>query len=480
MFRTIAAIAALALTASPGGAEAQDTYTADEARAELSALYEGLRSAHYDLFESTPEAVYNRRYEALLESFDQTVTADELFVELQRFVALAGHGHARLEGINPAWAAFAESGLVFPLTLTIHHGEVIVEAAPEGSPVRPGDRIVAFDGAPNPIWLERLTRNISAETPQLAYTLLGGRLPLHVWREYGAPEVFNLTIERGGRRDDVTVEAVSLDVWRNTIAPDPGFTLDGRESVLIEPGVAYLRPGPFYDTEAATPEAAYAPEALSRYTAFIDESFDGFIAADAHTLVLDLRDNPGGDVSFSDPVVAWFADQPFSFVSEFRVRVSPETTASNQRRINALPDGEAGISGEYAALFAASENGDVVPFDIPLTQPRDGRRFEGQVLVLINRHSYSNAVTTAALIQDYSFGTLIGEPTLDMATAFGAMERFTLPNTSWTVGYPKGHIVRASGREDLHALTPDITLDLPAVRGALDIALEAALARARR
>ena len=294
-----------------------------------------------------------------------------------------------------------------------------------------------------------------------------------------APETFELTLERGGERLDVTVDAVPLDVWRGAAAPEPGFTLEGREAGMIEPGIAYLRPGPFYNIDAATPEEAYDPGALSDYINFIDTSFEGFIAEGAQTLILDLRDNPGGDSSFSDPVVAWFADEPFSFTSQFRLRVSPETTASNQRRVDARPEGAAGVSGEYAALFAEAENGDVVLFDFPMIAPREGRRFDGEVLVLVNRHTYSNAVTTAALIQDYGFGTLIGEPSLDMATAFGAMERFTLPNSGWSVGYPKAHIIRPSGREDLHPVTPDVMLELPAVRGARDAALEAAVARAR-
>lgn len=483
MLNPLTVTAALALAAC--GADAQtpvhsEAVPAEAARAELAALYEGLQSAHFDLFETTPKPVFDRRFEELNRRFSGPMDAGELHAELQRFIAHAGHGHARLETLNPAWPAFAESGLVFPLTLTIHEGEVIVEAAPDDSPARPGDRIVAFEGAPNPIWIERMTRNISAETPELAYTLLSGRFPLYVWLEYGAPSHFDLTIERDGRNLEVRLDAISLDAWRATAAPDPGFALDGREARMIEPGVAYLRPGPFYNIEATTEEEAYAPDALAAYTGWIDESFEGFIEADAHTLVLDLRDNPGGDSSFSDPVVAWFADQPFSFTSRFLVRVSPQTTASNQRRVDALPEGEAGVSGRYAALFAEAENGDVVAFDFPVTEPRAGRRFQGEVLVLINRHTYSNAVTTAALIQDYGFGTLIGETTTDMATAFGAMERFDLPLTGWTVGYPKAHIIRPSGREDLHALTPDITLDLPAVRGSHDLALEAAVERARR
>ncbi|MEJ2006459.1 MAG: S41 family peptidase [Cyclobacteriaceae bacterium] len=45
-------------------------------------------------------------------------------------------------------------------------------------------------------------------------------------------------------------------------------------------------------------------------------------------------------------------------------------------------------------------------------QPED-KRFKGKVYVLINRLSHSMAAVTAAQIQDYDFGILVGEETGD-------------------------------------------------------------------
>jgi C-terminal processing protease CtpA/Prc len=95
--------------------------------------------------------------------------------------------------------------------------------------------------------------------------------------------------------------------------------------------------------------------------------------------------------------------------------------------------------------------------------------------VIVNRYSFSNAVSAAALIQDYRFGAIMGEQTVDMATTYGAMERFTLPNTGIVVTYPKALIVRPNGKESAHPLSPDIPLPSPRVRGATDVMLEAAI-----
>ena len=115
--------------------------------------------------------------------------------------------------------------------------------------------------------------------------------------------------------------------------------------------------------------------------------------------------------------------------------------------------------------------GDFVSFELPYAQPREGERFTGDIHVLVNRFSYSNAVSVAALIQDYGFGTVYGEPTRDMSTTYGAMEHFTLPHSGFLVGYPKAHIIRPNGIEESHPVTPDIAIPTPAVRGADDIVI---------
>ena len=78
----------------------------------------------------------------------------------------------------------------------------------------------------------------------------------------------------------------------------------------------------------------------------------------------------------------------------------------------------------------------------------------------------------AALIQDYGFATIAGEMTADMATTFGALERYTLPNAGLVLGYPKAHIIRPNGEDHPHPVTPDLELDFPVLRGETDVVLE--------
>jgi len=294
---------------------------------------------------------------------------------------------------------------------------------------------------------------------------------MYLWVELGEREHFTLQVrEDNGQSRRARIRALTRDELVAAMEGAPKvFALDfnAREARMLNGQVAYLRPGPFYNAE--DPQNVWSTRA---FTAFIDDAFGSFLKNGARSLVIDLRNNPGGDNSFSDPMIGWIADRPFRFASKFLVRSSDEAAASNQARLDASPDAAKGASGRYAMAYKVTPRGRTFEFDIPMARPREGARFKGTVYVLVNRNSYSNAVNVAAIFQDYGWAKIAGEPTADYATTYGAMEHFTLPNTGIKVGFPKALIVRPSGDERLGGVEPDIVIQTPVVPSKEDVVLE--------
>lgn len=104
----------------------------------------------------------------------------------------------------------------------------------------------------------------------------------------------------------------------------------------------------------------------------------------------------------------------------------------------------------------SNENGTRFENTIPFNQPRtDSLRFTGKVYVLINRYDLSQAVVTAAMVQDYKSGILVGEETADHSSLFGSSHTFKLPNTELVVQFPKAFIVRPNGDEKAKGVIPE-------------------------
>ena len=449
-----------------------------EIRADFDALRAGLEAAHFDLYARRRRPGYDALHARMRAGFDAPMTLDAIELAFQRYVAYGNVAHARIDAAGRGWEAYrAAGGTAFPLYLRVVAGRVHVERDLSGvDGLAAGDRVVSIDGTPARAWLDRMRSHLSADNDYLAYTLLETSLPRHVWIELGTSERYTVVVEkRDGRRVERRIPARTRAEFEAAEAKlPPAFALDWntREARMLDGGIAYLRPGPFYDNRSDAPH----PWDPSAFRAFVDEAFRRFLDAGADHLLLDLRDNPGGDNSFSDPLVAWFATKPFRFTDAFEIKVSAATIASNAKRLDGSADA---ISAKLAAAYARSEPGEHVRFEIPTVEPREGRRFGGKVHVLVNRHSYSNTVMVAAIVQDYGFGRILGEETADLASTYGAMESFALPRTGIVVGYPKARILRPNGDARPRGVIPDVAIATPIGARGSDVVLERALAIVR-
>lgn len=442
-------------------------------RADFISLYRRLREAHIDLYVHRSQGDYDRFHAQMLGALTQPMTDFDARIHFQKFVAYGNVAHANIPFPGEVFETFKDQGgRTLPVYLRIVNGRAFVGENYSGNEkLQVGDEIITLNDLPIARWLERAAAHISADTPYIAHSLLEFSFPRYVWVEIGEVDTFTLQIaDRQGENQTVAIKALGREQQRVNASEQPHtFSLDANARVarMLEDSVAYLRPGPFYNVE--DPGNLWNTDA---YIDFINTSFQTFIKEDARHLIIDLRQNPGGDNSFSDPMLAWIAKEPFRFCSAFLIRSSDEAAASNQSRLDENPGAVAGVSGLFAERYANVPRGETFEFDIPLVPPRGEPRFDGQVYVLVNRHSYSNSVNVAAIVQDYNLGIVAGEKTADMATTYGAMETFTLAGTGIEVGFPKAHIIRPSGDTRADGVTPDWPIETPIVGSHRDVVLD--------
>jgi len=455
-FSRLVFLLAIASVISPVFAErksdTQQRFTPSELRADFTAMYQGLQSAAFDLYAFTPKTELDRAYRDTLTGLNKPMTLLEAQIRFEEFASLVRMGHTRVDFPRAIWTQYLEDGgKAFPLAIRVVDGKTIVAQNESGiDAIARGDEILEINGVRMQEWLKRTERHVSAETPYMAHSFMDFDFSIYLWVELGETAAFDLMVRKfDGKTQEVRVPALTSAEMKAFAAAQPAaLKLDRpmRETKILANNVGYLRPGPFYNAEAKTEAEAWD---TSGFRAFIDDAFAKFNAAKVDRLIIDLRANPGGDNLFSDMMIAWFADKPFRFFSQFKVRVSPESTKANADRIRNDAAAAGPVSRQYAEMYAKARPGEIVDFEMPLAQPRKDERFRGKVFLLIDRQSYSNTVAVAALVQDYKFGTVLGEETSDMATTYGAMEKFTLPKTGIVVCYPKAHIVRPNGDQSV-------------------------------
>ena len=489
-FAMLLAFAAPALTAShaapaaPAESGPSATVAPEIVRSDLKLLYETLQEAHFDLYVHRSRAEYDKLYQTLRDSIRGPMRSVAVATMFQKFVAYGRIGHARVDAPVVEFVTYLHGGgTLLPLFIRVDGNRVLLtEPAEDSGKLRAGTEIIAIDGKPVHQVLDHLSSYVSAERPYMAHAQMEESFPALLWLDRGQVASIEVTAIVAGRPLTLAVPAVTLAQRRALAAkyPTGSFATEfsAREYKPLGNGVAYLRPGPFFNTEEPAAGSTPSYQAAS-FMAFIDDSFRKILASGATDLILDLRNNPGGDNSFSDPMIAWFATRPFRFTACFTLKASAATKADYARQRAAGAPIDPSFAGQMDAE-ARAPNGTRYKYDLPLVQPHGEPRFHGRVWALINRHSYSNATSVAALIQDYGFGKVIGEETADVASNFASVQSFTLPGTQIVVTYPKSHFLRPNGKDDVSGVTPDIAIARPPIGAAEDLVLQLALARVRQ
>lgn len=370
-------------------ASAQDgAFTEEVVRADFEYLYKTLQSAHFNLYAHRSREDYDRYYQQVLGSIDGPKSQLEVVRRFAPFVAYGQVGHAKIDFPVPDYVAYLQAGgTLLPLDIRVENGRVfITNSYSEVTGLAPGAELISVNGRPASDWITSASRYVSAERPYMANAQLESMFPRLVWLDAGKIDSFQLTLRpEGGKDSTLKVGAVPVMVLEERKGAQESVQ-HSRKAELLPDGIAYLRPGPFYATKEG--------ETAEIFEAFIDDAFGRFIAADAQDLVIDLRNNPGGDNSYSDPMIAWTADKPFRFASKYELKTSPQTLEVLHGFAAVEPGG---ISAQMLEAMKKHEIGEIFEFPIPIIQPREPG-YSGRVWALINRHSYSNATTVAAII----------------------------------------------------------------------------------
>lgn len=418
---------------------AQDMFSKQQVLDDLDYLQNSLEQAHYNLYAYTTKEDFEQNCKEIRAKVkDDSLSLLEATSLFQHVISKANNGHTEIPFPSRAYVTYAYAhGTLCPLELAFEDGKALVRKNWSGnSALAPGTEITSINGETMEYILQKIQPLISAEREyfKLAKIELIS-FPRLYWQAFGQVTVFDLEVIRNGKKEMYTVKSVPLidgfEMKRNEIF------FDSREFKFMEE-TAYLRPGNFSGDEKA-------------FQHFIDSAFYAINQHKSQHLIIDLRNNLGGDNSFSDYLVSYLADKPFQWNSEFSLK----TSAILKEHVISHYD----TTEVFWQQVLSHENGTIYPYFFEDYPPQEEtKRFKGKVYVLVNRQTHSQAAVTSAQLQDYGWATIVGEETGDYPSLFASQYSYNLPNTSIEVKIAKGAIVRVNGSKKEEGVQPDIVI----------------------
>jgi C-terminal processing protease CtpA/Prc len=194
----------------------------------------------------------------------------------------------------------------------------------------------------------------------------------------------------------------------------------------------------------------------------VDAMFRQVAIDKPRVLIIDVRENGGGEDSIAAELYRHITEKPFRLLSSARVKRSREVREAGKSIIRipfrwmGLPllvaDGRSYFLGEVGTLSRPQER----PI---LKRPRAEPFFDGPVCVLTGPHTYSAGVEFAEAAKAFGLATIVGEETGGQPNSFGNPFTFRLPRSGLVVQLATSTGVRANGNvTDFKPVMPDIVV----------------------
>jgi hypothetical protein len=362
------------------------------------------------------------------------MTQKEFWLLFTRLVSAIQDSHSYV--VDPRFFVKPEDDTTkyFPLRTVYIDGKIVVTASFADEKIEKGAVIEAINGTSSKELIRKISEHrFGVERERVESAVL--------WLWVGAAEIFGRPSEftvtfADGRKVQVRglrlPEFIARENAARSANPSAAKNNSPLELKLLDGGVAYLNSTTFeYD--------------LEEYRALLKDVFTQIRSSGVERLIIDLRNNTGGNSALGDALIGMFNSKPYRHYS-MRWKRSVQYVEEMKRKKTPLPD-------NYLALrpgeMLSGESQVVRPGDNPL-------RFKGRVYVLSSKETFSSGQMFLAVVKDNGLAQVIGEENNEPVCSYGEVFFFNLPNSRLRTSLSVKYFTPPAGCKDARGVVPDI------------------------
>ena len=387
------------------------TLNKEQALEDLNTLRRNLESFHPGFYRYTTADSMAYYFKTAQNRIKKSQKVTDLYKEVTYLLSKVRCGHTRPSLPVAANDAFKRSQSFLPLSVRYLGQRLFIEdlRTNEGGLAK-GDELLSINGLSESVLTEQIFEHLSADGfIKTGKYRQAERYFRYYYQLYVAPdsELYRLQVRKpSGDQTEVTITG---ERWDDLLSMDTPLPERAVLELEHRPDYSYMKIGTFV--------SYYLNNADLDYAAFLEASFSALKRKGVKNLVLDLRDNGGGDDNYGALLVSYFADKPFRYFE--RIEVTDDY------------EGYGNIERSNGRKLMTSHKG------LSTWQPQ-ANRFTGKVYVLTNGRSFSTCADVSTVLHHHNWATLIGEETgggYDGNTS-GYSRTLTLPNSNIRLNLP--------------------------------------------
>ncbi|MFC3096151.1 peptidase S41 [Alteromonas sediminis] len=402
--------------------------TVEQMHDDIDAFLEGALTRHPEIEEYADVPSLKAQAEKLKASITSPLTRIAFYRVVGKLSPFFQDGHSFLiwpyQELN---LARDQGHKTFPLSVTVgQNGQLQLKQA-----YKIGDRsipssteILSINGVESDQILSTLKQYVGGETELLREHVVAMRFGIGLWAYYGWLDSFNIELELPDGAQSVSLQKDGL--WPEADAQATGMTASeaGKDHyykrLSEDVGFIYLA---HFDVEPDT------------FETFIDDTFATLREQKIKHLIIDVRDNPGGNTDTVTYLTKHLADKPFRMISKLKEKLNEE----NRGWFN--------YKGEVGEILLSD-------WDDWETPVAENKRFHGSTYLLIGPVTYSASIVLATTLKDNDIATLVGKTTGGFANQSAQGNLFNLPHSELRAYITTRMLVRPNGELARQGVVP--------------------------
>ena len=395
-------------------------FSVTQLKSDLDFMVDSYKSRHPDWQGRVSLAQLDRVHQSLTAQIVAPMNRQDYFKIIGQLTQTLRDGHSGILFPYPEYDRFmAAGGKVFPLELRLDEQlNAFVKAENKLLPV--GTQITTINGQPIDKIISHLATYARGETEQLRANIVVRELSKWLWHIYDFKSSFEVSYVANGQ--SASQQLTGFTKAQFSQDEDDDSTGDLRYTVL--------------DDNIGLMSVDYFGVSEDTFESYIDDTFAKINQAQINSVIIDIRENPGGSTDNVEYLMQYIIDKPCKMVSQVKEKL--------------YEDGM--LSGKKGDLEEVSVDTEVSPI-------ADSKRFKGDVYLLISKFSYSASIVMATAVQDCDVGTLVGQATGGFANQTGQINFFELPHTQLRGFIPSRLMVRPNGDLKTQPVTPDVIVE---------------------
>lgn len=414
-----------------------------QAQFDIDALIYTISEIHPAMFHACGQEKLMSAVDSVKRMLPDSLTRSELYMAVAPLVAIIGDGHTCLR--PPFNDVMKLDGYYLPMEVEVGLSDYTLHVTRCIDGIIPKDaEVTAINGITAREMLERMMEVASGERYFFRLARVNSYFKLLFHLLYKA-DSYTVEYRKAGSKKNMKaiLPATIMTEIRNRI-PEQENKYEGRApysfTIMKDKGVAVMD--------------FFTMENPGKMRAFADSMFTAMRSNGIKNLIIDIRDNGGGNSQVGDELLRYISTQPFQQFAKTFVRVTP-TIIKHSNMTDVTP----------GLTFYDNEGKYMIN---PL--PEDKGRFDGKVYLLTSHNTFSSASSFSWAFRQFGMGKVIGEETGGMNVCFGDILSYRMPISKLVCSISfKRFWQYGADEHNIHGTLPDVTV--PAGK-ALEKALE--------